>query len=114
MYYIGRWAKNPMYQLEAEANFQGIDEANVVTREDPKGAEMDATQIKEHMEVVGSDGEHVGIVDKVEGDQIKLTRHDSQAAGQHHFVPLLAVSKVDEFVTLTMSADNAKTNWDTE
>ncbi len=79
-----------------------------------KGVDMDAAQIKEHMEVVGSDGEHVGIVDKVEDDRIKLTRHDSQAAGEHHYVPLSAVSKVDEFVTLTMSADNAKTNWKAE
>ena len=35
---------------------------------------MDAMQIKEHMDVVGSDGQHVGTVDKLEGQQIKLTR----------------------------------------
>ena len=40
-----------------------------------------ASQIREHMEVVGSDGEHVGTVDKVEGDRIKLTKDDPQAQG---------------------------------
>ena len=35
-----------------------------------------AQQVREHMEVVGSDGGHVGTVDKVEGDRIKLTKKD--------------------------------------
>ena len=38
-------------------------------------------QIKEHMEVVGTDSKHVGIVDHLDGDRIKLTHHDSQAGG---------------------------------
>ena len=42
---------------------------------------MDTEQIKEHMEVVGSDGKHVGIVDKLEGERLKLTHHDSQGRG---------------------------------
>ena len=32
------------------------------------------TDIKEHMEVIGADGVHVGTVDKVEGNRIKLSR----------------------------------------
>lgn len=75
---------------------------------------MESAQIKEHMEVVGSDREHVGIVDKVEGERIKLTHHDSQAGGKHHFLPLSAVTSVDEFVTLTMTADEAKAQWEEE
>ena len=39
----------------------------------------DLTQIREHMEVIGADGVHVGTVDKVEGDRIKLTKADSGA-----------------------------------
>ena len=42
-------------------------------------------QVREHMTVVGPDGETCGRVDKVEGGQIKLTRHDS-ADGQHHYL----------------------------
>lgn len=75
---------------------------------------MDTTQIKEHMEVVGSDGQHVGIVDKLEGERLKLTHHDSQAEGKHHFLPLIAVASVGEFVTLSMSAEAAKAQWEEE
>ncbi len=34
---------------------------------------MTATRIKEHMDVIGADGVHVGTVDRVEGARIKLT-----------------------------------------
>jgi hypothetical protein len=34
----------------------------------------DASKIKEHMEVIGADGVHVGTIDKVEDGRIKLTR----------------------------------------
>ena len=38
--------------------------------------------IKEHMEVLGSDGVHVGTVDHLEGqDQMKLTKTDTDADG---------------------------------
>ena len=48
----------------------------------------DTSQIREHMEVIGADDVHVGTVDKVEGDRIKLTKKDSGAeiegaTGQH-------------------------------
>jgi hypothetical protein len=33
--------------------------------------------ICEHMEVVDADGQHVGIVDNVEGSRIKLTQKDA-------------------------------------
>ena len=75
---------------------------------------MDTSQIKDHMEVVGSDGAHVGIVDHLDGDKIKLTHHDSNADGKHHFLPLTAIAKVDEFVTLSMTADEAIAQWETE
>ena len=75
---------------------------------------MDTTQIKEHMEVVGSDGEHVGIVDKLEGERLKLTHHDSQAEGKHHFLPVSAVANVDGFVTLSMTAAEAEMQWEEE
>jgi hypothetical protein len=59
-----------------------------------------SNQIKEHMEIVGSDGMHVGTVDHMEeGDQIKLTRTDS-ADGKHHFISLDMVESVDSKVHL--------------
>lgn len=44
----------------------------------------DLSQISEHMEVIGADGVHIGTVDKVEGDRIKLTKKDSGSHGDHH------------------------------
>jgi hypothetical protein len=46
-------------------------------------------KVKEHMEVIGADGVHVGTVDKVEGGRIKLTKKDSGEGshkGHHHFI----------------------------
>lgn len=44
----------------------------------------DLSQITEHMEIVGADGVHLGTVDKVEGDRIKMTKADSGTHGDHH------------------------------
>ena len=44
----------------------------------------DLSQIKEHMEVIGADGVHLGTVDKVEADRIKLTKADSGSHSDHH------------------------------
>lgn len=62
-------------------------------------------RINEHMEVVGSDGMHVGTVDHLEGvDRIKLTRDDSRD-GRHHFIPTDWVDHVDNLVHLNRPAD---------
>jgi hypothetical protein len=44
----------------------------------------DLSAIREHMEVVGADGVHVGTVDRVEGGRIKLSKKDSGSHGDHH------------------------------
>lgn len=46
------------------------------------------SQIREHMEVVGSDGGHAGRVDHVIGDEIELAKMDLAAGFKHHMVPL--------------------------
>jgi hypothetical protein len=54
--------------------------------------------IKQHMEVIGADGVHVGTVDRVEGGRIKLTKADSGEGhhkGHHHFVDLDLVADVE-------------------
>jgi hypothetical protein len=68
-------------------------------------------QVKEHMEVVGSDGSHVGTVDKVRGDRIILTKNDKDAGGHHHSLPSSWLTKVDDKVTLSKTADEAKKAW---
>ncbi len=63
------------------------------------------TDIKEHMEVLGSDGQHVGTVDYLEGSSdIKLTKSDPKSGGQHHLIPLAWVDHVDQHVHLNRSA----------
>jgi hypothetical protein len=54
---------------------------------------IDASQITEHMEVVGSDGQHVGTVDHL---AIKLTKNDPAAHGQHHLLSLKTVASVKD------------------
>jgi hypothetical protein len=44
----------------------------------------DLSQIREHMEIIGADGAHIGTVDKVEGNRIKMIRADSGSHGDHH------------------------------
>ncbi len=44
----------------------------------------DISQVREHMEIIGADGVHVGTVDKVEGKRIKLTKKDSGSHADHH------------------------------
>jgi hypothetical protein len=66
------------------------------------------------MEVVGSDGSHVGTVDKVAGDRIILTKSDENAGGIHHSVPCSWVETVDERVTLNKSAEEAMNEWRNE
>lgn len=64
---------------------------------------VDASQIQEHMEVAGSDGDHVGIVDRVDADMIKLTKNDVVAHGEHQWIPLEWVSANNATVRLSKS-----------
>lgn len=68
--------------------------------------------IREDMEVIGADGVHVGTVDKIEGDRIKLTKKDSHGAheGHHHFISRGLVADVEgDKVRLSANADVAVT-----
>jgi hypothetical protein len=71
-------------------------------------------KVKDHMEVLGSDGGHVGKVDKVRGDHIVLTRSDSDAGGVHHRIPCSWIDEVGDEVRLNRSADQAKREWQVE
>ncbi len=71
---------------------------------------MNATQIKDHMKIVGSCGNPVGAVDHVEGDHLKLTRDsDPHGQGHHHTLPLSSVKSVENGqVVLSMNSGEAK------
>ena len=69
--------------------------------------------IREHMEVIGADGVHIGTVDRLEGNRIKLTKRDSGQGsheGHHHYVPTALVAEIEgEKVRLSANADVAVT-----
>lgn len=77
----------------------------------------DASAIREDMEVIGADGVHVGTVDRIEGDRIKLTKKDSAAdiegaqgthSGHHHYISIGLVADVEgDQVRLSANASNA-------
>ncbi len=78
---------------------------------------FEASAIKEHMEVIGADGVHVGTVDHLDGDRIKLTKKDSGAGfedgsheGHHHYISTGLVAGVEgDTVRLSANADVAVT-----
>ncbi len=74
---------------------------------------VDTSAIKEHMEVIGADGVHVGTVDHLEGDRIKLTKRDSPSTesgegATHHYLPIGLVAEVEaDAVRLSATGANA-------
>jgi hypothetical protein len=69
---------------------------------------FDKTQIKEHMEVVDQNGQHVGIVDEMDGDdKIKLTKSDPASDGQHHWIAVSSIGSVSDKVQLNCPASSA-------
>ena len=73
----------------------------------------DRSAIKEHMEIIGADGVHIGTVDRLEGDRIKLTKRDSGQGshqGHHHYVAAALVAEIEgQKVRLSANADVAVT-----
>jgi hypothetical protein len=67
--------------------------------------------IREHMEVIGADGVHIGTVDRVEGNRIMLTKEDSGQGthqGHHHYISTVLVAEVEgDKVRLSANADVA-------
>jgi hypothetical protein len=74
---------------------------------------IDHSKIKEHAEIIGADGVHVGTVDRVEGDRIKLTKKDSGEGsheGHHHYLAISLIAEVEgEVIRLSANADVAVT-----
>ncbi len=69
---------------------------------------VDLRQIKEHAEVVGADGVHVGTVDHIDGDRIKLTKADSGEGsheGHHHYISQGLIASIGDDGTVRLSAN---------
>ena len=69
----------------------------------------DLSQLKEHMEIVGADGVHIGTLDKVEGDRLKLTKPDSGShGGHHHYLSAGLIAAVEgDRIRLSANSDAA-------
>ena len=69
-------------------------------------------QVREHMEVVGNDEQHVGTVDKTAGDRIILTKSDPESGGAHHSLSCSDVDRVEgDRVILDCSGSDARHRW---
>jgi hypothetical protein len=69
-------------------------------------------QIRENMEVVGKDKEHVGTVDKTAGDRLILTKSDDESGGIHHSISCSDIDRVEgDKVILDCTADEARNRW---
>jgi hypothetical protein len=84
--------------------------ASAGTTETPRMVQP--SEIHQHMEVIGSDGGHVGKVDHVIGDEIELMKLDIGSGLKHHMVPMSWVDRVeDDKVCLNRTKDAAKSAW---
>jgi hypothetical protein len=69
----------------------------------------DLSRVREHMEVIGADGVHVGTVDSVAGNRIKLIKADSGShGGHHHYVSAGLIADIEgNRVRLSANGANA-------
>lgn len=76
---------------------------------------MFVEQIHEGQQVVGSDRQHVGTIDALVGQLLKLKKSDPASGGTHHYLDLALVSNVEgETVSLLVPAAEAKQRWSEE
>lgn len=81
----------------------------------------DLTALRDNMEIVGSDGRHVGEIDHVLDGELQLKRRDSEAEAEsgaahahHHLIPIDWVEAIDSNAnraTLRLSKDEAEARW---
>jgi hypothetical protein len=100
------------YEEYRRENAQKFDNEFGAWRTERQTQRSALERVQEHMEVVGSDGAHIGTVDKVRGDRIILTKSDSDAGGHHHSIPSRWIESVDDQkVTIRKTAEQAKAHW---
>lgn len=76
---------------------------------------MFVDQIREGLEIVGSDNAHVGTVDALVGQLLKLDKSDPAAGGVHHYLDLGLVGGIENnIVKLLVPAAEAKERWSEE
>jgi hypothetical protein len=97
------------YRREHQSRFEEEFGGWRAKRDEKKGL---LGKVRDHMEVVGNDGEHVGTVDCVKGDRVVLTKSDPDSGGVHHSLSCSAIDCIrDDKLVLDMSADKARDRW---
>lgn len=92
-------------------NRKRFDEEFTSWRQERQAKRDMMRKIPDHAEVVGSDGEHVGTVDKIRGDRIILTRNDSPD-GNHHSLTCSRLDCIEDGkVKLNVTAEEAQDMW---
>ncbi|MBK8170243.1 MAG: DUF2171 domain-containing protein [Sandaracinaceae bacterium] len=72
---------------------------------------VDKKQIKVGMPVVCSNDGQFGVVDRVEGDSIKLNKDDK---GVHHYIPVSSIASVDDKVHANKPGEEMMRSWTTQ
>lgn len=114
------WRRNRIAELDRDydeyrrENAQRFESEFNDWRTERQGQRDGLSRVTENMEVVGSDGERIGAVDKVRGDRILLNRNDPDSGGHHHSIPSRWIQSVDDKVTLRKTAEQAKAHWKDE
>lgn len=73
---------------------------------------INVAEIRHNMEVVGSDGGHVGRVGAVQTDEIELARFDLGSGLRAHAIPITWVETIqDGKLCLLLTRDEAKAAW---
>lgn len=118
--HYSQWRQRQLQELDRDyADYcrehqQRFDQEFGSWRQQRQGQRQTLGKVREHQEVVGSDGAHIGTVDKVAGDRIILTRTDPEAGGHHHSIPCSWVARVEDKVELNRSAEQAQQAWKDE
>jgi hypothetical protein len=115
--YYAQWRQRQMEQLDRDYEDYCREHQSRFDKEfgewrERRGRQRQALgRVAEHMEVVGSDGSHVGTVDAARDDRIILTKNDPASGGHHHMVPCSWVDSVDDKVRLNLTAAEAMKRW---
>lgn len=76
---------------------------------------MFVEQIREGLEVVGSDGRPIGTVESIVGQLLRVKGTDPAGGGSRHFLDLAFVAEVDaKRVKLLVPSAEAKERWSAE
>jgi hypothetical protein len=116
--HYGEWRARQMDELDrdyedyARENRSRFEDDFSNWRERRQSKRQLLRDIREHMEVVGSDGEYVGTVDRTAGDRLILTKSDADSGGAHHSLMCTAIDRIEgDKVILDMPAEQAKKRW---